>query len=93
MLNFQRVRQQNFYYARYNNQTILKSYNTIVGIIIDNQELFEVKYSRTTSKQVSQFCNIFPIATKYKNVVSANDLHDIIKSTTGLDLNTNYNCA
>lgn len=93
MLNFQRVKQQNFYYARYNNQTILKSYNTIVGIIIDNQELFEVKYSRTTSKQVSQFCNIYPIATKYKNVVSANDLHDIIKKATNLDLNTNYNGA
>lgn len=93
MLNFQRVKQQNFYYARYNNQTILKSYNTIVGIIIDNQELFEVKYSRTTSKQVSQFCNIFPITSKYKNVVSANDLHDIIKKATNLDLNTNYNGA
>lgn len=93
MLEFKRVKQQNFYYARYNNQTILKSYNTIVGIIIDNQELFQVKYSRTTSKQVSQFCNIYPIATKYKNVVSANELHDIILNNTGLDIDTRYNCG
>lgn len=93
MLDFKRVKQQNFYYTRYNNHTILKSYNTIVGIIIDDQELFEVKYSRTTSKQVSQFCCIFPIATKYKNVVSADELHEIIKRVTGLDIDTRYNCA
>lgn len=92
-MKFERVKQQNFYVAKVGNHTILKSYNTIVGIIIDNQELFEVKYSRTTSKQVSQFCNIFPIATKYKNVVSANELHDIIKKITGLDIDTRYNCA
>ena len=93
MLEFKRVKQQNFYVAKVGNHTILKSYNTIVGIVIDNQELFQVKYSVTTSKQVSQYCNKYPVATKYKNVVSANDLHDIIKSTTGLDIDTRYNCA
>lgn len=93
MLKFNRVKQQNFYFANVGNHTILKSYNTIVGIIIDNQELFQVKYSTTTSKQVTQFCNSYPIATKYKNVVSANDLHDIIKRETKLDIDTRYNCA
>jgi hypothetical protein len=92
MLNFQRVRQQNFYCARYNGTRILKSYNTIVGIITQHNRLYQVKYSRTTSKQVTQFAN-YNCCGYINNIVDCDELHDIIKSTTGLDIDTRYNCA
>ena len=43
MLKFNRVKQQNFYVAKVGNHTILKSYNTIVGIILDNESVAQVK--------------------------------------------------
>lgn len=92
MLEFKRIKQQNFYVSHYKDSTILKSYNTIVGII-NNGELFQVKYSRTTSKQVSQYANTLDILSKYRNVVSAKELQEIIKKETGLDIDTRYNCA
>ena len=91
MLNFQRVKQQNFYVAKVGNNTILKSYYTIVGIIT-NEKLYQVKYSRTTSKQVSQYCNSRDISERYE-LINANELHDIIKSVIGLDIDTRYNRA
>ena len=90
-MKFERVKQQNFYVARIGNHTILKSYNTIVGIIT-NEKLYQVKYSRTTSKQVTQYCNNHNVLERYE-LINANELHDIIKSVTGLDIDTRYNCA
>lgn len=92
MLEFKRVKQQNFYVARYNGTRILKSYNTIVGIITQNNRLYQVKYSRTTSKQVTQFANNNCYAY-INNVVNADELQDIIKRETGLDIDTRYNRA
>ena len=90
-MEFQRVKQQNFYVANVGNNTILKSYNTIVGIITNNK-LYQVKYSITTSKQVSQYCNQRNILDRYV-LINANELHNIIEDTTGLDLDTRYNKA
>lgn len=91
-MKFERVRQQNFYVAQIGDNTILKSYNTIVGIITHNDyKLYSVKYSRTTSKQVSQLANSKTIKDRY--LVDYNQLHDIIKHYTGLDIDTRYNCA
>lgn len=92
-MKFERVKQQNFYVAKVGNHTILKSYNTIVGIIIDNYELAQVKYSRTTSKQVTQYCNSVGVYQKYKYVNDCHSLHEAIKNCTGLDIDTRYNCA
>ena len=92
MLNFNRVKQQNFYIANVSDSTILKSYNTIVGIITHNDyKLYQVKYSRTTSKQVSQYANSRTIEDRY--VVTQEQLHDIILHYTGLNIDTRYNCA
>ena len=90
-MKFERVKQQNFYVAKVGDNTILKSYNTIVGIIT-NDKLYQVKYSRTTSKQVSQYCNNHNVLERYE-LLSANDLHNIIEDITGLDIDTRYNCA
>ena len=90
MLNFQRVKQQNFYVAHHNNGIILKSYNTIVGLICDDI-LYRVRYSHTTGKQITQYANNFEILNTH--YVTAERLHDIIKKATNLDLNTNYNGA
>lgn len=92
MLEFKRIKQQNFYVAQINNHTILKSYNTIVGIITNNDyKLYSVKYSRTTSKQVSQLANGKNIKDRY--LVNDKQLHDIILHYTKLDIDTRYNCA
>lgn len=94
MLEFKRIRQQNFYVAKVGNNTILKSYNTIVGIITDDKKLYQVKYSRTTSKQVSQYYNNLVSLFDYKNyIIDKNELQDIIKAKTNLDIDTRYNCA
>ena len=90
-MKFERVKQQNFYVARIGNHTILKSYNTIVGIITD-EKLYQVKYSRTTSKQVTQYCNNHNVLERYE-LINAYELHDIIKQITGLDIDTRFNCA
>lgn len=90
MLKFQRVKQQNFYVAHHNNGIILKSYSTIVGLIYDNI-LYRVKYSHTTGKQITQYANNFEISNTH--YVTSEQLHDIIKRETGLDINTRYNCA
>lgn len=92
MLEFKRVKQQNFYYARIGNHTILKSYNTIVGIITQNNRLYQVKYSRTTSKQVSQFAN-YNCCGYINNIVDSQELARQIKLATGLDIDTRYNRA
>jgi hypothetical protein len=94
MLEFKRVKQQNFYVANVGNNKILKSYNTIVGIITDDKKLYQVKYSRTTSKQVSQYYNNLVSLVEYKNyIVDTNELKEIIKAKTNLDIDTRYNCA
>lgn len=94
MLEFKRIKQQNFYVAKVGNNTILKSYNTIVGIITDDKKLYQVKYSRTTSKQVSQYYNNLVSLFDYKNyIIDKNELQDIIKAKTNLDIDTRYNCA
>jgi hypothetical protein len=90
-MKFERVKQQNFYIARYGDHTILKSYNTIVGIIT-NEKLYQVKYSRTTSKQVSQYCNSHNVLERYE-LMNDEILNEVIKAQTGLDLDTRYNCA
>ena len=91
-MKFERVRQQNFYIANVGDSTILKSYNTIVGIIThNNYKLYSVKYSRTTSKQVSQLANSKMIKDRY--LVDEKQLHDIILHYTKLDIDTRYNCA
>ena len=91
-MKFERVRQQNFYIANVVDSTILKSYNTIVGIIThNNYKLYSVKYSRTTSKQVSQLANSKMIKDRY--LVDEKQLHDIILHYTKLDIDTRYNCA
>ena len=91
MLEFNRVKQQNFYIANVGDNTILKSYNTIVGIIT-NDKLYQVKYSRTTSKQVTQYCNDHNVLERYE-LLNANELHNIIQEITGLNIDTRYNCA
>jgi hypothetical protein len=92
MLEFKRVKQQNFYVAEIGDNTILKSYNTIVGIIThNNYKLYQVKYSRTTSKQVSQLANGRNITDRY--LVTEKQLHDIILHYAKLDIDTRYNCA
>lgn len=91
-MKFERVKQQNFYVHIRPYWTLLKSYNTIVGII-HNGELFQTKWSRTTSKQISQYANSLEIPTKYRNTISSDELHDIIKKITGLNIDTRYNCA
>ena len=93
-MKFERVKQQNFYVARMEDNMILKSYNTIVGIITDDKKLYQVKYSRTTSKQVSQYYNNLVSLVEYKNyIVDPNELKELIKAKTNLDLDTRYNCA
>ena len=90
-LNFFRVKQQNFYVAYFNNLMIFKSYNTIVGVYDgDIKRLYEVKYSRTTSKQVSQYFRYLVIADR--QIVDAETLSMILNNYS-LDLNTHYNCA
>lgn len=91
-MEFERVKQQNFYVARINGNRILKSYNTIVGIITQNNRLYQVKYSRTTSKQVTQFANHNCYAY-INNIVDCDELARQIKLATGLDIDTRYNCA
>jgi hypothetical protein len=91
-MDFKRVKQQNFYCTRFNGCRILKSYNTIVGIITQNNRLYQVKYSRTTSKQVTQFCNS-NCCGYINNIVTAEELARQIKIHTGLDIDTRYNCA
>ena len=92
MLEFERIKQQNFYVTRYNGTRILKSYNTIVGIITQNNRLYQVKYSRTTSKQVTQFANNNCYAY-INHIVDSQELARQIKLATGLDIDTRYNCA
>lgn len=93
MLEFKRVKQQNFYVAQpYHDVKVLKSYNTIVGVIINNHWVYQVKYSRTTSKQVTQYINQ-NLTSYYNNVVDAEMLHDIILNNAGLDIDTRYNCG
>ena len=95
MLKFNRVKQQNFYvHEKQYEYRILKSYNTIVGLIYRGT-LYETKYSRTTSKQVTQYCNNLPYwdcATR-KVIVDSQELARQIKLATGLDIDTRYNCA
>lgn len=95
MLEFKRVKQQNFYvYEKQYEYRILKSYNTIVGFI-HRGTLYETKYSRTTSKQVTQYCNNLPFydCVTSKVIVDSQELAKQIKLATGLNINTNYNCA
>ena len=92
MLEFKRVKQQNFYVARINSNRILKSYNTIVGIITQNNRLYQVKYSRTTSKQVTQFVN-GNCCVYINHIVDCDELARQIKLATGLDIDTRYNHA
>lgn len=89
-MTFKRIRQQNFYVAEHNQGKILKSYNTIVGLIYDDI-LYRVRYSHTTGKQITQYANNFEILNTH--YVTAERLHDIIKSAIGLDIDTRYNCA
>lgn len=76
----QQYKQRSFYTDRQNNgDTILWSYDTIVGIIIDDTVYFTTtKYSITTSKQCSQFTN----EHSYKRVnVKENDLQTLLKKS------------
>lgn len=95
MLEFQRVKQQNFYvHEKQYEYRILKSYNTIVGLIYRGT-LYETKYSRTTSKQVTQFCNSLPYynAVTHRVIVDSQELARQIKLATGLNIDTRYNRA
>lgn len=89
-MKFERVRQQNFYVAHHNNGIILKSYNTIVGLIYDNI-LYRVRYSTTTGKQITKYANQFEILNTH--YVSAERLNEIINKAIGLNIDTRYNCA
>ena len=90
MLKFNRIKQQNFYVAHYNNGIILKSYNTIVGLIYDDI-LYRVRYSITTGKQITKYASQFKILNVH--CVSAERLNEIINKAIGLDIDTRYNCA
>lgn len=95
MLKFNRVKQQNFYvHEKQYGYRILKSYNTIVGLIYRGT-LYETKYSRTTSKQVTQYCDNLPYydCVTHKVIVDSQELARQIKLATGLDIDTRYNCA
>lgn len=59
IMNFRNWRRFDYKQAEFTNvgrYTLFKSYNTIVGIAFDGVMYELGKYSRTTSKQVSQFC-------------------------------------
>lgn len=47
--------------SAYGAPLLFKSYDTIVGVIVDGKFYELGKYSRTTSKQVTQFCNIYDL--------------------------------
>lgn len=48
---------RNFYTLSKDNMKVLCSYNTIVGLVIDNTAyITTTKYSITTSKQLTQYC-------------------------------------
>ena len=88
MLNFTRVKSQNFYIAVAPNKTILlRSYNTIVGIYDHNtNELHRARYTHTTGKQITKWS-----PEDAKNIyVSQDKLKEIIKDKTNLIVNTNY---
>lgn len=92
MIVFKRIKQQNFYVAKINKDyELLKSYNTIVGLLDKQANIcYAVKYSRTTSKQSSQYFNNY---TRSGDIcpVTASDLRLIIRNATGCDLDTRYN--
>lgn len=62
-LEWTRIKSQNCYYSQWfnhngENYRLLKSYSTVVGLQNNHNGLWEMgKYSQTTSKQVTQFCN------------------------------------
>ena len=64
-IKWKRIRNRNFYISntfRYNEHYIIlfKSYNTIVGFVDETENMFyEIgKYSRTTSRQMTQIYNM-----------------------------------
>ncbi len=92
-IKFNQIKKQNFYTAyTKNGGIILKSYDTIVGYISNDDVLYRVRYSHTTGKQITQFANNFGgiIDTKY---LDADALASIIYSYENIKLNCNYNGA
>lgn len=88
-LKFNQIKQQNFYVANTKNGgEVLKSYNTIVGYIANDETLYRVRYTTTTGKQITKY---YP--TQKQQYVDAGQLKEIIKTFEGLDLNTCYNGA
>lgn len=90
-LKFKRIKQQQFYTASVGGAEVLKSYSTIVGLIDSTNTLYNVKYSRTTSKQVSQYANANNINNRV--VCSQSELKQLISDNTGLSLDTTYGGA
>ena len=103
MFVFKRVKSQNFYVARVSDDfEILKSYNTIVGLLDKKYNIcYSVKYTRTTNKQVTEYFKnyirddfnrqITIIHSGDRVFVTAKELKDIIFRETGLLLDTGYN--
>lgn len=52
-------KQAEILFNEFNRPVLFKSYDTIVGVISDDKFYELGKYSTTTSKQVTQFCNAY----------------------------------
>lgn len=65
---WKQYKQQNFYTYYKNNFIILRSYNTIVGVVDLTKNILyrtKTKYSITTSKQLTKYANDFQYNTEY----------------------------
>lgn len=93
-LNFTQFRQKQFYTACTKNGGIIcKSYNTIVAYITPYDAVYRVRYTHTTGKQITQFCDSVNADTYNATHCTAEELHNHIKAHEDLDINTNYNEA
>ena len=90
--NFMQIKNQNFYVANTKNGgDILKSYSTICGYITAFGDLYRVKYSSTTAKQITKFAfSCYGKALK-QHIVDAQTLRNIIFENEKRLFNTQYN--
>ena len=93
-MSFRRLDYRNFWYLYSNRYSLLMSYNTIVGIVDNDKEIvYEVHYSSTTTRQVTQFLSEFRISSYQRERIDSKTLAMFIKNITSYTINTEYNGA
>ena len=84
-LDWERIRQQNFYRCYYGGCILYKSYSTIVGVK-GSEGAFGTKWSVTTSRQMSKVCG-------YYTVVKPAELEAKIMAMCDLKVDCSYGGA